>query len=100
MSQGNRRYTYSLAGRKFQTTDHAVARMLDMAVDAAEVVHALSSPVCVYPGVEGRTIFRGLRVTLPCMEEDGVFRILTCLWSRDQDWADDLSLGDYEGRVA
>lgn len=85
----------------FSFHPHALERILDMAVDAAEVRNCLMFPDKVKPSRKyvDRNLFDGGRITC-VVSTDGV--VLTVLWRSKRDWKSDLigagTYGDREYR--
>ena len=86
----------------FIISDHAMDRLMDMAVTAEEVKRALTSPESLHysrqPGVHFRTAGR---VTLFVSDErdgEGRRRVITALWASQSLWEADYAFPAPHGR--
>lgn len=85
----------------FTFTRHATTRLLDMAVEPAEIQRVLTRgryrPHGTERDREYLTIGRlTLVVTIP--DEQGCRGVVTALWSSQHDWRCDQTKGSYKGR--
>ncbi|MFI6168838.1 hypothetical protein ACIBCN_18805 [Nocardia sp. NPDC051052] len=90
-----------LSSTEVTFTRHALHRILDMGLDAQDVVRCASAPDLTRKCARHPefTYFHSDQITLSVVERpDGSIRVITVLWRTPEQWQTDLERGEYAGR--
>lgn len=82
-----------LADGKVSFSGHALNRILEMTLEPEEVVNCLESPDDVRESAAhpGSWNYRHGRVTLGVNRYGDCLRVVTAVWSTQEDWVEDLA---------